>query len=143
MADKPQPFSPAKLRLVFWLVLLAALGVALVLFLEPYLRTTQAPPQGAVVQISMSGWQPTVVKAKLGQPLTITMVNLDNSLHSDGGGWHNFVVEEFGVSERVPPKQTLSFSFTPTKAGEYLFYCDICCGGKENPFMQGRLVVSA
>jgi len=125
------------------LALLVAFGLALVLFLSPYLRTTKAAQQGAALNISMSGWQPTVVNAKVGQPITISMVNLDNALHTDGGGWHNFVVEEFGVAERVPPKETVSFSFTPTRAGEFLFYCNVCCGGKDNPFMRGKLVVSA
>lgn len=59
-----------------------------------------------------------------------------------GGGWHNFVVERFGVNVKVAPRQRQVFTFTPTEPGEYDFYCDMCCGGKENPFMHGRLIVS-
>jgi peptide/nickel transport system substrate-binding protein len=32
-------------------------------------------------------------------------------------------------------------TFTPDKAGTYTFYCDICCGGKANPTMNGQIVV--
>jgi len=27
--------------------------------------------------------------------------------------------------------------------GEYAFYCDTCCGGKDNPAMQGILKIKA
>ena len=70
------------------------------------------------------------------------MINLDHKFHTDGGGWHNFAVPDFGVNEPVAPKQTRTFTFTPTRAGEYVFYCDICCGGKNNPFMRGKLIVT-
>ncbi|ADR35942.1 cytochrome c oxidase subunit II [Oceanithermus profundus DSM 14977] len=126
-------------------VVLAVLGVALYLFALPYLRTAARSASGAtsqvVLRISMSGWQPTEVRVKRGEPVTVEIVNLDNRFHTDGGGWHNFVVEALGIEKRVPPKGTLTFTFVPERAGEYLFYCDICCGGKDNPFMQGKLVV--
>jgi hypothetical protein len=36
------------------------------------------------------------------------------------------------------------FEFTaPANAGTFTWYCDICCGGKENPSMQGKLTVTA
>ncbi|AEB11776.1 cupredoxin domain-containing protein [Marinithermus hydrothermalis] len=122
-------------------VLLGVLGVAFGLFLSPYLRSAGGAEEGVVLRISMSGWQPAVVRAEAGKPITITIVNLDNRFHTDGGGWHNFVVEALGVEERVPPKGVRTITLVPEKSGEYLFYCDICCGGKENPFMQGKLVV--
>ena len=118
---------------------LAVLALATVLFLAPYTRSAQAE---ATLQISMSGWSPAVINAKAGQPVAITMINMDNQFHADGGGWHNFTVPAFGVNEPVPPKQTRTFTFTPTKAGKYVFYCDVCCGGKENPFMRGKLIVT-
>jgi len=125
--------------IILGLVGLAVLGLAAVLFTAPYFRIAQS---GATLEISMSGWSPTVVKAKAGQPVTITMINLDNKFHTDGGGWHGFTVPAFGVDEQVAPKQTRTFTFTPTRVGKFLFYCEVCCGGKENPFMRGKLIVS-
>lgn len=138
--SKPKP-TPAFPKLLFLLLSLALLGTAVAFFARPYLRTAQATGE-TVVRISMSGWQPGVIYTKAGVPMTLTVVNLDNAFHTDGGGWHNFVVEALGVAERVAPSQTRSFTFTPGQPGEYIFYCDICCGGKDNPFMQGKLVVS-
>jgi hypothetical protein len=43
----------------------------------------------------------------------------------------------------APPLSSNAATFTPVKAGVYEFYCDICCGGRANPTMQGRLIVEA
>ncbi|MBI3460116.1 cupredoxin domain-containing protein, partial [Candidatus Acetothermia bacterium] len=40
-------------------------------------------------------------------------------------------------------KSTAEATFTPTKPGTYEFYCNICCGGKANPSMQGKLIVES
>jgi len=121
------------------LATLVVLGLAVTLFLSPYVRAAKSE---ATLEISMSGWSPTVINAKIGQPVEVTMINLDNQFHTDGGGWHGFTVPAFDVNERVGPKKTRTFSFTPTATGEYVFYCGICCGGKENPFMRGKLIVN-
>ncbi len=75
--------------------------------------------------------------------LTITLHSLDTPYHTDGGGKHQLAIDEFGVNIVAQPKGTSQATFTPTKAGTYQFYCDICCGGKANPSMQGELVVTA
>jgi len=138
--SKKAPGAASKKSIILLgLTSLTVLGLAVALFLAPYIRSAQSK---ATLEISMSGWSPTVINAKAGQPVTITMINLDNKFHTDGGGWHGFTVPAFGVNERVAPKQTRTFAFTPTRAGKYLFYCGICCGGKDNPFMRGKLIVS-
>lgn len=143
--SKPNIANPAARRsaLLFGLVALALLVLAGVLFLSPYLQSTGNRNPGTTLSISMGGWQPNVVYAKAGKAITLSVVNLDNALHSDGGGWHNFVLEGQGVEERIAPKQTGTVSFTLNKPGEYLFYCNICCGGKDNPFMRGKVIVGA
>jgi len=118
---------------------LTVVALAAAMFLAPYIRSARSE---ATLEISMSGWSPAVINAKAGEPVAVTMINMDNQFHTDGGGWHGFTVPAFGVDERVAPKQTRTFTFTPTKAGEYVFYCGICCGGKENPFMRGKLIVN-
>ncbi len=140
MTKKQAPKATSKKRaLLLGLVSLIVVGLAATLFWAPYSRTAETK---ATLQISMSGWKPARIRAKVGQPVVVTMINLDNRFHTDGGGWHGFTVPAFGVDEKVGPKQTGTFTFTPTKAGKYVFYCEICCGGKENPFMRGKLIVS-
>ena len=76
--------------------------------------------------------------------MRITMVNLDKRFHTDGGGWHNFVVPRLDFEARVPPKgaETFSVDLGALPPGDCEFYCDICCGGKGNRLMQGTLRVS-
>ncbi|RTI12014.1 cupredoxin domain-containing protein [Thermus scotoductus] len=135
--------SPVSLLRLGVLVLGAViLVVAAALLVRPYIPSAVSP-QGTVLRISMSGWQPNVVQAKAGKPVTLTVVNLDNSFHTDGGGWHNFVLVGQDLEVRIPPKRTSTFTFLLNRPGEYLFYCDLCCGGKDNPFMRGKVVVSS
>jgi len=137
-SKKARKGTSKKSTIIIGLTGLTVLGLAAYLFLAPYVRTAQSE---ATLKINMSGWSPNVINATVGEPVVVTMINLDNQFHTDGGGWHGFTVPAFGVDERVAPKQTDTFTFTPTKAGEYVFYCAICCGGKENPFMRGKLIV--
>ena len=65
-------------------------------------------------------------------------------MHADGGGVHSFHIDSLNVHQKVQPESDLVFSFTaPTTPGTYDFYCDTCCGGKENPAMHGILTVTA
>jgi len=50
-------------------------------------------------------------------------------------------VDKLAVDIVAQPESSNSMTFTPTKAGTYTFYCDICCGGKANPTMSGKLIV--
>ena len=95
------------------------------------------------IQTTMGGFMPQVVQAKVGKPITIQLINRDTRFHTDGGGWHQFALDELGVNAKVGPESTQLVTLTPTRAGTYEFYCDVCCGGKESPSMRGRLEVSA
>ena len=95
------------------------------------------------IQTTMEGFLPQQVRAKVGKPVTIQLINRDTRFHTDGGGWHQFAIDELGVNAKVGPESTQLVTFTPTREGTYEFYCDVCCGGKESPSMRGRLEVSA
>jgi cytochrome c oxidase subunit 2 len=95
------------------------------------------------IRTTMEGFTPSVIRAKVGKPVTIQLINRDSSFHTDGGGWHQFAIDELGVNAKVGPESTKLVTLTPTRAGTYEFYCDVCCGGKENPSMRGKLEVSA
>jgi len=147
MKNSPRSATRRRQTLAAALMLVVVVVGAAFLFARPYLRAgVPAEQEGsidAVLRISMGGWEPAVLHAEAGDEITIRMVNLDNRFHTDGGGWHNFVVPLTGFEERVAPEQTTTFTLTaPVAKGEYLFYCDVCCGGKDNPYMQGKLIVS-
>lgn len=129
------------LRLGAFAAVLLIVAVAAFSLLKP-------PPSidaaGAVpVTVDMSGYRPASLQGKVGEPVKLKLINPDSSAHSDGGGKHQFAIAELGVDTTVQPKSEQVIAFTPTQAGTYVFYCDICCGGKENPSMQGKLTVSA
>lgn len=89
----------------------------------------------------MSGFNQNEIHVKVGQPVTVRLRSLDNSNHTDGGGKHQWAVDELGVNIVAPPEGISKATFTPTQPGEYVFYCDICCGGKANPSMNGKIIV--
>jgi heme/copper-type cytochrome/quinol oxidase subunit 2 len=96
-----------------------------------------------VVEVDMGGFHPKVIRAKVGEPITILVKSLDNRFHTDGGGKHQFAIDELGVDVIAPPLGSETATFTVSEPGVYPFYCSICCGGKANPSMWGRLIVEA
>lgn len=95
------------------------------------------------VEADMAGLYPKTIRVQAGEPVTIRLTSLDNQFHIDGGGKHQFAVDELGVNIIAPPLGTAEETFTPTEPGEYEFYCDICCGGRANPTMVGTLIVES
>ena len=89
----------------------------------------------------MSGFSPSVISARVGQKISLQLINKDNSLHTDGGGWHQFAIDDLDIDFKVAPLEVSEVSFTVDTPGTYDFYCGICCGGKANPYMHGQLVV--
>lgn len=98
--------------------------------------------EGTKVEISMSGYTPPTIRAKAGEEITIQLINPDNSAHSDGGGWHQFASDELDIDYKLSPESIKTIKLKVDQPGEYEFYCDICCGGRENPTMQGKLIIT-
>ncbi len=136
------PAPPVWKRIIaFGIVALAVLAAA-AYFLWPVVKPSGPVTPGAVtVQLSMGGFNPSRIEAREGKPLILHLVNKDNRFHTDGGGWHQFAIDELGVDVRVPPLKAQEFTFTPTESGTFEFYCDVCCGGRQNPYMVGALIV--
>jgi cytochrome c oxidase subunit II len=105
----------------------------------------QRPTGGDLVEIdgTMGGFSKQVIRAKAGRPLTVRLTSVDTRFHTDGGGKHQFAIDALGVDIIAPPKGTREATFTPPAPGVYEYYCDVCCGGKANPTMVGKLIVEA
>ncbi len=123
-------------------VLIGAAAIALVVIR----LTPPAPTDPAALQVraSMDGFTPPALAVKAGRVIKIELASTDTSMHSDGGGWHELAIDALGVDWKVGPESSRVFELpASTPPGTYAWYCDICCGGKENPSMQGTLTVSA
>lgn len=130
----------------FGLIVIVVLGFGLYLaggvFLGQRDKTSMA---GAVpVRLSMAGFDPKVITAKGGQVVNLDFWNTDNAMHLDGGGVHTFIMDDQKVYVEIPPEARKAYALTaPTTPGDYDFYCNTCCGGKESPTMHGILRVEA
>lgn len=119
-------------------------GLAIALVVSRLLGPAATDPSAPQTRISMGGFVPAALTAKAGQPVKIEVINTDSAAHSDGGGIHQFANDQLRVDQRIGPLSSQVVAFTaPATPGTFTFYCDICCGGKENPSMQFKLTVTA
>ncbi|KAB2947693.1 MAG: Plastocyanin [Candidatus Methanoperedens nitroreducens] len=133
------------MSILFVVIVIAIFSSATYLVVSKTASLEPEDKEAIKMTISMVGFEPNVIRAKVGQPVKINLINPDNSMHTDGGGIHNFNLKESGVSNvniTVLPESQKVFTFTPMQAGEYHWYCESCCGGKENPSMHGTLIVA-
>ena len=121
--------------------------VAVVYFLAPVFAPKESgiTQSGNVkvvnIQAAMDGFDIKEIRAKVGETIKVNLRSLDNQYHTDGEGKHQFAIDELGVDIITNPLSVNSGTFTPAKTGTYTFYCDICCGGKANSDMNGKLIV--
>ena len=141
---RKQWVRPAAFGLIV-LVVIVFIGYFLYPVLAPKASGVTQNENGKVinVQAAMDGFDVPEIHVKAGEQITLNLRSLDNSMHTDGGGKHQFAIDELGVNLVAQPMSTNSTTFTATKPGVYTFYCDICCGGKANPTMNGKFVVEA
>lgn len=129
----------------FAVIGIVVLGLAAYFLVSAFVKAALPPMAGNVIDVaaSMSGFDMKEMRVKVGESVTVRLTSLDNSHHTDGGGQHQWAVDELGVSIVAPPEGSNYATFTPDTPGTYTFYCDICCGGRANPTMQGSLIVES
>ena len=130
---------------VFAVIVIGVLGLAGYFLYSAFNQPAPPPMAGNVIDVKadMEGFDMKEIHVKAGQPVTVRLTSLDNSHHTDGGGKHQLAVDELGVDIVAQPESSNYATFTPDKPGEYTFYCDICCGGRANPTMNGTLIVES
>ncbi len=129
-------------KFTFSFIAIGVLGLAGFLLFNAFYKPPLPVAKNVIdVTADMGGFDKKEIRVKVGEPVTIRLRSLDNSMHSDGGGKHQWAVDDFNATVEAPPEATATTTFTPTKPGEYTFYCDICCGGRANPTMNGKFIV--
>ncbi len=143
LKDNQENKPPYKI-ILFMVIVIAIFGAAIFLVMSKSAALEPVNKDAIKMTITMAGFEPNIIRAKTGQPVTINLINPDNSHHTDGGGIHNFVLTAglANMNITVQPESQKVFTFTPTQKGEYHWYCDSCCGGRENPGMHGTLIVA-
>jgi len=144
MARKQAHQRQARIRkTTFTLVIVGVLGLAGYFLVSAFFRPRPPAMAGNVIDIAagMDGFDQKEIHVKVGEPVTIRLTSLDNSHHTDGGGKHEWAVEELGLDIITQPLKSNYITFTPDKPGSYTYFCDICCGGRANPTMSGTLIV--
>lgn len=121
----------------FAVIALVVIGAAAWLLRSPT-ATVQAEQD---VMVTMGGFEPGDIRIAADKATTIRLVNPDSSMHTDGGGVHQLAIPDLGIDVKVQPESDALVAIPATASGRYAFYCDVCCGGKENPMMQGTLIV--
>ncbi len=106
--------------------------------------TITAPATGTIdLRVSMDGFDPKVIKAKPGQELTIDWWNADGAMHLENGV-HTMVSDALGIRFELPARSHKTIALkAPDRPGDYDYWCDSCCGGKDNPGMHARIEVEA
>jgi plastocyanin len=130
---------------VFGVVVVGVLLLAGSLLYSSFSKPKLQALAGNVIDVAadMAGFDVKLLRVKVGEPVTIRLTSLDNSHHTDGGGQHQWAVDELGLNLVAQPESSNTVTFTPAQPGTYTYYCDICCGGRANPTMQGTLVVES
>ena len=130
-------------KTVFTVLVVGVLGLTGYFLVSAFFRPPPPAMAGNVIDIAagMDGFDKTEIQVKVSEPVTIRLTSLDNSYHTDGGGKHQLAVDELRLNVIVQPESSDYVTFTPDKPGTYVYYCDICCGGRANPTMTGTLIV--
>lgn len=135
------------LRIGGFTAVVALVIATVVYFLAPVFSpkesgiTATANAKVVNIQAAMDGFDMQEIRVKVGETVKVNLRSLDNEHHTDGGGKHQFAIDEFSVNVVAQPLSVASGSFVASNAGTFTYYCDICCGGKANPTMNGKLIV--
>ena len=129
----------------FVLIVVAVLGGGVYLASSDLMgqRGTTTVAAAMPLRVSMDGFDPRMIDAKPGQTVTLDWWNTDGAMHLTDGV-HSMVSDTLGINFTLPAESRKTITITaPTADGEYDFWCDSCCGGKDNPKMHGTLHVAA
>ncbi len=74
------------MSILFIVIVIAIFGAAMYLIINKSASMEPVNKEAIKMTITMAGFEPNKITAKAGQPVTINLINPDNSHHTDGGG---------------------------------------------------------
>ena len=89
----------------------------------------QVPPGSVLVTVSMIGFDPASIPAKVGQPLKLAFYR-----PNDANCAREVVFPDLGIRKELPPGQTVVVDLTPPKSGTLGFECGM-------KMLKGQLIV--
>lgn len=97
-------------------------------------QETITQEKASTIKIEGGGFyfKPNEIRVKKGEKVTVELKN--------AGGMHDFVIDELNVKAKLTKTgETATVEFTPTKAGEFEFYCSVADHRQKG--MKGVLIV--
>lgn len=114
------------------------LALILIIFCAGICFATNEPESSAQneIKVVMKKYEfvPKTITVRKGEKVRLAVTSEDVA--------HGFAVEEFGIDQNVPARQTKIIEFTPEKEGKFVVYCSVFCG-EGHPEMTGELVVTS
>lgn len=78
------------------------------------------------------GYDPDLIEVDLGDHVMLTVTSVDVG--------HGFALPDFGINERIPAEESVTFRFVADKAGEFEFF-NPAYSGKGWKDMKGKFIV--
>jgi cytochrome c oxidase subunit 2 len=102
---------------------------------EKIARQEPSKSEEKVIQIKAKKFEfsPSTITLKKGEPVVFELTSEDRT--------HGFNLKDFDVRTEITPSGATRLKFTPDKAGEFTFSCDVVCGGGHMD-MVGKLIVT-
>ena len=112
-----------------WLIIAGVVIIGGGIGYSTFLRSEERAPvtTGVVREITITAkeneWRfaPEIIEVDRGDTIKLIVVNEDDYDHGIG-------IDAFGISQRIPAKQTIKTEFVVTQAGEFPFFCSVPCG---------------
>jgi cytochrome c oxidase subunit 2 len=116
-------------------IALGLLGGLAFLAIAAGTATIDAAPPPRVIKMTVKKFAYSLkeITVKKGTPVVIEITSLDRV--------HGFNLPDFDVRGDVVPGQVTRISFTPDKAGEFVYLCDVFCGEGHGD-VNGKLIVT-
>jgi hypothetical protein len=92
-------------------------------------QTPRVPPGATLIKVSSSGYEPSQIPAKAGQPLKLAFFRVDAQ---NCGRFVKF--PDLGIERELPPGKTVAIEVTPRRSGPLSFSCGM-------NMMKGELLV--
>ena len=106
-------------------VILIGAGIGYRMFLLPQrsVPVTTGKVREMTIIAKKNEWRftPEIVEIQRGDTVKLTIVNEDDYDHG-------IAIDAYGISQRMPAKQTIKTEFVATQNGDFPFYCSVPCG---------------